>query len=95
MTYFYENGYYYLFVCILLQMFYIYIYFKKNINMILFENLQEINPMGLSSYSGGYLKTIINKHEICINIHNMEHTQNQGIHRIGLCDHWVESFTHI
>ena len=53
--------------------------FFKNISIILFENWQGVNPMGLSTSLGDYLKKILNKHENVTNILKIKHKNSRDI----------------
>ena len=48
--------------------------------------------MGLGTSLADYLKKKLHKHENITNILKMEHTQNQGIHKIVLCSPWSDYF---
>ena len=65
-------------------------YIFKNINKILFENWQGINPMGLNASLEDKINYIKNmKMSPTFLKYN---TKNQGIYPIGLCAPWAKSF---
>ena len=73
------------------QLFYTNIIFKS-INIILFENWQEFNPMGLSAYLDDYKKQYFTNVKMSPTFLILSKIIFQGIEPMGLCFPWADYF---